>query len=103
MAGVDSLLRMLSQYNADELRLGTDEAPRMLQRGSPVRLSIPPTNDMMLRHLVEGILTPEREAELGKGGRVDATYTAESGESFGVSFARSAGGFTAQFRRGAAA
>src|SRR5882672_12100914 len=101
MAGVDSLLRMLSQYNADELRLGTDEAPRMLQRGSPVRLSIPPTNDMMLRHLVEGILTREREAELMNEGRVDAPYKAENGDSFVVSFARSASGFTAQFRRGA--
>jgi twitching motility protein PilT len=103
MAGVDSLLRMLAQYGADELRLGTDEAPRMSQRGSPVRLSIPPTNDMMLRHLVEGILTPEREAELQKTGRLEASHKADSGEQFAVSFARSGVGFTALFRKGGVA
>ena len=102
MAGVDSLLRMLAQYGADELRIGTDEAPRMLQRGSPVRLSIPPTSDEMLRHLVAPIFTEEHEAELRRGGKAETSYSFDG--QFAVTFARrEAGGFTATFRRSAAA
>ena len=100
MAGVDSLLRMLAQNGADELRLGTDEAPRMLQRGSPVRLSIPPTSDEMLRHLVEPLLTDEHEAQLRDAGKADTTYAFEGREQFAVAFARrGAGGFNVVFRR----
>ncbi len=101
MAGVDSLLRILAQNNADELRLGTDEAPRMLQRGSPVRLSIPPTSEEMLRHLVGPLLTDEREAELHQTGKVETSYALEGGDRFAVSFGRrDAGGLTVVFRRG---
>ena len=108
MAGVDSLLRMLTQYAADELRLGTDEAPRMFQRGSPVRLSIPPTSDEMLRHLVQPLLTAEREAELSAAGRLELPYTPEGGvERFAVTFQRRGGAgaslaFDVAFRRGGA-
>ena len=34
MPGVDSLLRMLIENAADELRLASDQAPRMLKRGA---------------------------------------------------------------------
>ena len=103
MAGVDSLLRMLAQYGADELRLGTDEAPRMLQRGAPVRLSIPPTSDEMLRHLVAPLLTDEHEARLREAGKAETSYAFEGREQFAVAFARrEAGGFTAVFRRAGA-
>jgi twitching motility protein PilT len=99
MAGVDSLLRMLANAGGDELRLGTDEPPRMLQGQSPLRLSIPPTADGMLRHLLAGVLTAEHEAELARAGRVEGSYVADSGQRFAVSFARSAAGITAVFRR----
>jgi twitching motility protein PilT len=98
MAGVDSLLRMLEQHGADELRLGTDQAPRMLQRGAPVRLSIPPTSDAMLQHLVEPLLTPERQAALRDAGRVQMSYAPEGGGSnFAVTFERRGSGATAAF------
>jgi twitching motility protein PilT len=104
MAGVDSLLRMLAQYGADELRLGTDEAPRMLQRGAPVRLSIPPTSDEMLRHLVAPLLTDEHEAQLRDAGKAETSYAFEGREQFAVAFARrGAGGFNVVFRRTGAA
>src|SRR5450631_1401773 len=85
-AGVDSLLRMLAQYGADELRLATDEPPRMLQRGAPLRLSIPSTNDDMLRHLVAPLLSDEREATLKSAGTVDLCYALDGGERFAVVF-----------------
>src|SRR6266542_2057594 len=106
MAGVDSLLRMLSQYSADELRLGTDEAPRMLQRGSPVRLSIPPTSDDVLRHLVASLLTAETEARLREQGKVELAYAPEGGgDRYTVTFERRdqpgvALAFGVTFRRG---
>jgi twitching motility protein PilT len=104
MAGVDSLLRMLDQYSADELRLGTDQPPRMLQRGAPVRLSIPPTSDDMLRHLVGALLTPEHEQTLRTVGRVELRHAAElSGAQFAVTFERRGDGeplaFDVVFRR----
>src|SRR5262245_58879077 len=111
MAGVDSLLKLASQQGADELRLATDEPPRMLQRGgSPLRLSMPPTSDQTLRILLESILTPEREATLRSQGRVQFSYAPEGGGSFGVTLERrgkdtaSAEGplaFEIIFRRGA--
>ena len=106
MAGVDSLLRILEQHGADELKLGTDQPPRMFQRGSPVRLSFPPTPDEMLRHLVEPLLTAEREAELRSRGRVELTYAPDDGaHSFATTFERRGKGeplaFDLTMRRGA--
>jgi twitching motility protein PilT len=74
MAGVDSLLKMMVQHGADELRIGTDRPPKMLKYGAPVRLSIPATDDGMMQHLLEGILTPEREASLRKDGKLELHY-----------------------------
>jgi len=111
MAGVDSLLRMAVQNTADELHLATDQAPRMLRKGAPVRLSIPPTPDDMLRLLLDPLITPEREASLRSGGKVELSYTPDGGgEAYAVTLQRrgppvAAGasfGFEAIFRRGAA-
>ena len=103
MAGVDSLLRMLAEHGADELRLATDEAPRMSKRGSPVRLSIPPTGVEIMRHLLEPLLPPEREAELRDSGRLEATYRPESGgAAFAVTLVSRGGKLEATFRAGAA-
>ena len=75
MAGVDSLLRMMASHDADELRLGTDLPPKMMKRGAPVRLSIPPTDDAMLQHLLEGILDPRAgQASLHRDGRLELSY-----------------------------
>jgi twitching motility protein PilT len=89
---------MMASHGADELRLGTDQQPRMLTRGAPVRLSIPPTDDAMLQHLLEGILTPEREASLRQDGKLELVY-----EGHTVSLqARGDKSLDAVFRRAAA-
>src|SRR5262245_35320844 len=99
MAGVDSLLRMMVSHGGDELRLGTDLPPKMLKRGAPLRLSIPPTDDAMLQHLLEGILTPERMESLRSDGKVELSY-----EGYTVSLqARDGSAVDAVFRKGAAA
>ncbi len=102
MAGVDSLLRIASQHSADELKLGTDEPPRMFQKGAPLRLSIPPTDDGTLRHLLGPLLTDEREDALRAQGKLEVPYTTDGGESFAVTLklkARPGVGFEAIFRR----
>jgi len=88
MAGVDSLLRMMLRHGADELRIGTDLPPKMLQRGAPVRLSIPPTDDETLRHLLGELWTPEREAQLRGEGRSAFGYQMDGGEAFSVALQR---------------
>ncbi|HEX3344404.1 MAG TPA: hypothetical protein VHS09_07510, partial [Polyangiaceae bacterium] len=71
MARVDSLLSILAQQGANELRLGTDKEPKMLAFGAAKRLSIPTTPEDTLRELLGEILTPEREQALKAQGRVE--------------------------------
>src|ERR1700734_3561877 len=97
MARVDSLLSILAQQGANELRLGTDREPKMLAFGAPKKLSIPSTPEDTLRELLGGILT-EREQAVKAHGRVDFTYEAAGLGTFQVRLtARPAGGFDAVF------
>ncbi len=52
MPHVDSLLSLALRSGADELRLGDDQAPKMLARGVPKRLAIPATDAPTLRDLL---------------------------------------------------
>src|SRR5580698_4356841 len=106
MARVDSLLSILTQQGANELRLGTDREPKMLAFGTPKRLHIPSTPEDTLRELL-GELLSEREEALKAHGRVDTSYDAPGLGVFLVRLtARPGGGFDAIFlkdanRRGA--
>jgi twitching motility protein PilT len=84
MAGVDSLLGIVIQQGADELRLGTDITPRMLQMGTPKRLALPATPDDTLRQLLGPLLTPERETELWSQGRLELVHKTPDGSNFFV-------------------
>jgi twitching motility protein PilT len=100
MARVDSLLSILAQQSANELRLGTDREPKMLAFGTPKRLAIPPTNDETLRTLLGEILTADREQAMRATGRVEVTYDAATLGAFQVKLtARQDGGFDAVFLR----
>jgi twitching motility protein PilT len=74
VAGIDSILNIVVQQGADELRLGTDRAPKMLALGVPKRLSIPATSEEMLRHLLGPLLSADREQGLRRGERVEFSY-----------------------------
>src|SRR5579863_1799353 len=76
MAGVDSLLSLLAQQGANELRLGTDREPRMLAWGAPKRLSIPSTPRETLLELLGDVLDPQRQTMLAAQGRLDFAYDA---------------------------
>jgi twitching motility protein PilT len=100
MSRVDSLLSLLVQQGANELRLGTDRDPRMLAFGVPKRLSIPSTPEDTLRELLGDILDSEREQAVKAHGRVDFTYEAAGIGAFQVRLtSRPGGGFDALFLR----
>lgn len=100
MARVDSLLSILVQQGANELRLGTDREPKMLAFGTPKRLAIPSTPADTLRELLGEILTTEREQAMKTGGRVEVRYEAAGLGAFQVKLlARAEGAFDAVFLR----
>jgi twitching motility protein PilT len=100
MSRVDSLLSILAQQGANELRLGTDREPKMLAFGAPKRLSIPSTPEDTLRELLGDILDAEREQAVKAHGRVDFTYEAAGIGAFQVRLtSRPGGGFDAVFLR----
>jgi len=100
MARVDSLLSIVVQQGANELRLGTDREPKMLAFGTPKRLAIPSTSEDTLRELLGEILTGEREQAMRAGGRVDVRYEAAGLGAFQVKLlGRAEGAFDAVFLR----
>jgi twitching motility protein PilT len=99
MARVDSLLSILAQQGANELRLGTDKEPKMLAFGAAKRLSIPTTPEDTLRELLGEILTPEREQTLKSQGRTEVAYEAAGLGVFQVKLSMRPGGFDVVFLR----
>lgn len=91
LAPVDSILRILIQEGADELRLGIGKAPRLLARGAAKRFHLPETNEEMMRHLLGDLLTTERQFALRHDGRVDFVYAAAKTGTFKVTLVARAG------------
>ena len=83
-APIDSILGILVQQAATELRLGTDRAPKMFQRATQKRLAIPETSDDTLRHLLGAIFSNERERTMRESGRLELTYDAAALGTFHV-------------------
>jgi twitching motility protein PilT len=95
MAGIDSLLRLMISQGADELRLAIDRPPTMLQRGTPLRLSIPPTDGDMVQHLIGDLLATA-------DGKSEFSHSLDGGESFAVTVRGAGAALEATFKRGAA-
>jgi twitching motility protein PilT len=99
MARVDSLLSIVAQQGANELRLGTDKEPRMFAFGAARRLSIPTMPEDTLRELLGDILTSEREQALKTQGRAETSYEAAGIGVFQVKLSARPGGFDVVFLR----
>jgi twitching motility protein PilT len=98
MARIDSLLSILVQQGADELRLGTDREPRMFAAGAPRRLTVPSTSEETLRTLLGDTLDPDRFAEMQVRGRVEFVHEARGMGVFRVTATiRVTGGFDVVF------
>ena len=74
MAAIDSILGIMVEQGANELRLGTGKAPAIFRDGSRKKLSMAETTAETLRHLLGPILTRERETALWAEGRAEFPY-----------------------------
>jgi twitching motility protein PilT len=79
MPQLDSLLSLVTQQGANELRLGSDKAPTMFANGAPKKLTIPATSTETLRELFGELLDEKRLAQLDRMGRVELTHQSKSG------------------------
>ncbi|HWL87078.1 MAG TPA: ATPase, T2SS/T4P/T4SS family, partial [Polyangiaceae bacterium] len=100
MARIDSILAVVVQQGANELRVGTGREPKMLAFGTPKRFHMVSTSEQELRELLGEIFTDERAEMLRTSRRFDLSYDAGELGTFRVTFtARQDGGFDAVFLR----
>jgi twitching motility protein PilT len=101
MARIDSLLAIVVDQGANELRLGSDREPRMFAHGTPKKLHLPMMPEQTIRELLGDILSPERAAALGARRPVEVSHEAGALGTFNVTLtAREGGGLDVLFLRG---
>jgi twitching motility protein PilT len=99
MARIDSLLSIVLDQGANELRIGTNREPKMLAYGAAKRLNIPAMGDDMVRELMGEILSAEREANLRAKGRLETPYASDKLGAFQVTMTVRPDGIDAVFMR----
>jgi twitching motility protein PilT len=101
MARIDSLLAIVVDQGANELRVGSDREPKMFAHGVPKKLHLPAMPEQTIRELLGDILSPERALALEARRPVEATHDAGALGSFHVTMtAREGGGIDVLFVRG---
>ncbi len=91
MAQLDSLLRIVEQQGANELRLGSDRAPSMAASGVPKKLTLPATTTSTLVELLGELLDPTRKGQLDRLGRVEFDHTVASVGSYALTLTKRPG------------
>ncbi|WP_394827779.1 type IV pilus twitching motility protein PilT [Pendulispora albinea] len=100
MARIDSILAMVVQQGANELRVGIDREPKILAYGAAKRFHMMPTSEETLRELLGEILTQERDEALRSARKLEVAYDAGELGPFRVTFVlRADEGFDAVFLR----
>ena len=92
MAAIDSILAIVVQERATELRLGTDREPEMYRHSARLRLALDQTSDETLRHLLGSLLTPQHVESLRGAGTVEVDYDAGVSGNFHVVMSGREGG-----------
>jgi len=101
MARIDSLLAIVVEQGANELRIGSDREPKMFAHGTPKKLNIPAMPEQTIRELLGDIITPDRATALAGRKPVEATHDAGALGSFHVTMtSREGGGLDVLFLRG---
>lgn len=90
-AAIDALLGLMIQQGANELRVGTGRAPRILRDGTPKRLAMRETSDAELWHLIGELLSSEQEQNLRAGQPVEFVHDAGPLGPFNVTLKPRAG------------
>jgi twitching motility protein PilT len=99
MARIDSLLSIVVDQGANELRIGTNREPKMFAFGAAKRLNIPAMGEDMVRELMGEILTSEREVSLRAKGRLETPYASDRLGAFMVTLTARPDGIDAVFLR----
>jgi twitching motility protein PilT len=100
MARIDSLLAIVVDQGANELRLGSDREPKMFAQGTPKKLHLPTMPEQTIRELLGDILSPERTATLDARRPVEVAHDAGALGSFNVTLTpRDGGGLDVLFLR----
>jgi len=101
MARIDSLLAIVVDQGANELRIGSDREPKMFAQGTAKKLHLPAMPEQTIRDLLGEIITPEREALLAARKPAEATHETAALGNFHVTMtAREGGGLDVIFLRG---
>lgn len=79
MNALNSLLRVVTAQQADELRLGVERAPLVLTAGVPKNLTLAETGEQVLRQMLGALLSPVVEASLARGQAFDTQHDAGAG------------------------
>jgi twitching motility protein PilT len=88
MPQIDSLLRIVEQQGANELRLGSDRAPSMFADAVPKKLTIPATPTAVLLELFGELLSERRRGELEKLGRVEFDHEAPGIAAYSITLTK---------------
>lgn len=91
MSALDSLLRIVDQQGANELRLGSDKSPAMFAQGTPKKLTMPATTTETLQELFGELLDATRLAQLERLGRIEFSHRAEKIGTFTVTVTKRPG------------
>ncbi|MBI5537677.1 MAG: PilT/PilU family type 4a pilus ATPase [Deltaproteobacteria bacterium] len=84
MAAIDSILGLVAQQGATELRVGTDREPEMYRGATRLRLALDSTPDDTLRLLLGPLLGPDREAILVESGSIEFLHIVPGNGEFHV-------------------
>jgi twitching motility protein PilT len=84
VAWIGSLLSILVERGADELRVGEGREPQLFVAGKPRRLSIPKMSRRDVEDLLGDLLSPERKAVLATGQPVEFAYSSANHGAFTV-------------------
>jgi hypothetical protein len=100
MARIDSLLAIVVDQGANELRLGSDREPKMFAHGTPKKLHLPMMPEQTIRELLGDILSTPRAASLAARRPVEVTHEAGALGTFQVTLTlREGGGLDVLFLR----
>jgi twitching motility protein PilT len=91
VAAIDSLLKLVIQSNANELRMGSGKAPRMFQSGAAKPLTMREmSRDELVYVLGTTVLSEERAMLVRRDGQLEFSYTSPEAGVFHVVLTRRA-------------
>ena len=96
MPQIDSLLKMLTDKDGDELRLELDQSPSFYRRGEALKITFPVVSKELLPILLEGLFSDDQAADFAAGSTVSMTHARNGTETFDAELNRNMAVFIRQ-------